>query len=157
MYEDLNKKLIALIGNENDFIANASNFTSFIYNELGDLNWVGFYFYDNKELVLGMFQGKPACIRIHLGKGVCGTAAEKRKTIVVDDVHKFPGHIACDEASNSEIVIPIIIDNKLIGVLDIDSPKINRFKFTEQIGLENLLKILIQNSDFTKIINYYGL
>lgn len=156
MFDELKVKLDALIGEEKDFIANASNFTAFIFSELKDLNWAGFYFFDGNELVLGMFQGKPACIRIKPGKGVCGTAFEKQKTIVVDDVHKFEGHIACDAASNSEIVIPVVIDGKCIGVFDVDSPKLKRFRFCDHRGLEELLEILIDKSDLTGIKNYYA-
>ena len=135
-YEGLNKELKSLM--ETDLIANAANMSALIFNNLPDINWAGFYFLRNGELVLGPFQGKPACVRIKMGKGVCGTAAEKRKTIVVKDVHKFAGHIACDSVSKSEIVIPFIKGQKLIGVLDIDSPKFDRFSKADKEGLEKL-------------------
>lgn len=155
MYNELKKKLEALIGDEKDFIANASNFCSFVFSELKDLNWAGFYFFDGSQLVLGMFQGKPACIRINPGSGVCGNAYEKNKTLVVEDVHKFEGHISCDPDSNSEIVIPVNINGKTIGVFDVDSPKLKRFRFCDQRGLEELLEILISRSDTAKIMEYY--
>jgi L-methionine (R)-S-oxide reductase len=113
--------------------------------DLGDLNWVGLYLYKSGELVLGPFQGKPACVRIAMGKGVCGTAAARRETVLVEDVHAFPGHIACDSASNSEIVIPLIRGAELLGVLDLDSPKLRRFGAADQRGLETLAKIFIQS------------
>jgi len=146
----------SLFEDETNFVANASNFTSYVYHQIANLNWVGFYFFDGKELVLGPFQGKPACIRISLGKGVCGSAARSKKTIIVDDVHEFPGHIACDSASNSEIVIPIIIDEKLLGVLDIDSPALNRFSEDDKKLLEEYLQILIDSSDMLPVFEYYG-
>jgi len=114
---------------------------------LPDINWAGFYFLRGDELVLGPFQGKPACVRIQVGKGVCGTAAAERKTLVVPDVQKFPGHIACDSASNSEIVVPLIKDNKLLGVLDIDSPTLSRFDEEDQKGLDRLAGIFVDKTD----------
>lgn len=134
----------ALTDNEPDLIANMANLSALIYHSIEDLNWAGFYLYKDGELVLGPFQGLPACVRLQLNKGVCGTAAALRKTVVVPDVHQFEGHVACDSASNSEVVVPIIIDNKVIGVLDIDSPKFDRFDpklvgFMEQI-VECLIK-----------------
>lgn len=134
----------ALTDNEPDLIANMANLSALIYHSIEDLNWAGFYLYKDGELVLGPFQGLPACVRLQLNKGVCGTAAALRKTVVVPDVHQFEGHVACDSASNSEVVVPIIIDNKVIGVLDIDSPKFDRFdpklvEFMEQI-VECLIK-----------------
>ncbi len=149
------KKLQSLVEGESNFIANTSNFSALIFDEWQDLNWVGFYMYDGKELVLSAFQGKPACLRIPLGRGVCGTAFQNNETLIVEDVHEFPGHIACDAASNSEIVIPIQYDGNLIGVLDIDSPIKNRFSSEEGIVLEEMLEALIESSDIDKIINYY--
>ncbi|MCD8502611.1 MAG: GAF domain-containing protein [Bacillaceae bacterium] len=126
-YELLLKQLDALLDGETNFIANLSNAAALLNQFLQETNWVGFYILENEELVLGPFQGLPACVRIPLGRGVCGTAASKRETVYVEDVHKFPGHIACDAASQSEIVVPIIKDHRLLGVLDIDSPIKNRF------------------------------
>src|SRR2546426_10751212 len=120
LYEALASQLSSLLAGERNLIANAANFSALIFHSLPDLNWAGFYFLKNGELVLGPFQGQPACVRIKIGQGVCGTAAAKRKTVVVPNVHEFPGHIACDSASNSEIVVPIIKDEKLIGVVDLD-------------------------------------
>ena len=120
-YRNLNIHLKALVEDETDWLANCANFSALLFSQMPDINWAGFYFLKNNELVLGPFQGKPACIRIPLGKGVCGTAAVTRKIQVVEDVHQFEGHIACDEASKSEIVLPILYDQRLIGVLDIDS------------------------------------
>src|SRR5579859_219532 len=126
-YAQLAEELGGLLSGESDFVANAANTTALLFDALPDLNWVGFYFLKHDELVVGPFQGKPACVRIALGKGVCGTAAVERRTIVVPDVEAFPGHIACDAASRSEIVIPLIAGGQLLGVLDIDSPKLARF------------------------------
>ena len=123
-------------------ISNLANASALIYDALEDINWAGFYFYEGDILVLGPFQGKVACIELHNMKGVCGTAAYEDKTYVVDNVHDFPGHVACDSASNSEIVVPIHRDGKVIGVLDIDSPVFNRFTEEDRIGLENFVKAL---------------
>lgn len=127
LYQHLMQSLQALLGNETNLIANSANAASLLYHTLSDVNWCGFYFLDGEELVLGPFQGKPACVRIPLGKGVCGTAAEQRETFIIPDVERFPGHIACDAASRSELVVPMIFDDRLIGVLDIDSPSVGRF------------------------------
>jgi L-methionine (R)-S-oxide reductase len=143
LYRQLAEQHQALLAEESDLVANAANTAGLIYHTLPDINWAGFYFLKGEELVLGPFQGKPACVRIPLGKGVCGTAAEQRKTLVVHDVKKFPGHIACDTASNSEIVVPLIKDNKLFGVMDIDSPLLARFDEEDQKGLEILSKIFV--------------
>lgn len=132
----------AFISGESNTIANLSNISAIINEYLLDINWVGFYLMENDELVLGPFQGKPACIRIPIGRGVCGTTAAQKKTIVVEDVHQFPGHIACDVASNSEIVIPIIKNNEIFGVLDIDSPKFKRFGELEQKYLEEIVTLI---------------
>lgn len=155
-YNILKLQLNELLAKETNFITNASNFSALIFNSLESLNWVGFYLLSNNDLLLGPFQGKPACTRISMGKGVCGTAAAHAKTIIVDDVHEFPGHIACDAASNSEIVIPIILNSKLYGVLDIDSPIKNRFDNNDKIHLEELLEILINNSKLEPVSNYYN-
>ena len=141
-YSLLNKQLSALLSGEDHLIANLSNASALLNVFLKDINWVGFYLYENNGLVLGPFQGLPACIRIPLGRGVCGTAAQKKETIVVDNVEKFPGHIACDAASRSEIVIPVFKDGSLVAVLDIDSPQLCRFTQEEASHLESFVKIL---------------
>jgi L-methionine (R)-S-oxide reductase len=144
-YELVKKQLAALLDGEKNQIANLSNTSALLNQFLDRINWVGFYLMDeNNELVLGPFQGLPACVRIPLGKGVCGTSAKTRETLRVEDVHQFPGHIACDAASNSEIVIPLIKDGKLLGVLDIDSPEKNRFDELDQEQLEELTAILVE-------------
>lgn len=145
-YETLAKQVDALLEGETNVIANLSNASALLNQFLDNINWVGFYLMEDGELVLGPFQGLPACVRISVGRGVCGTAVSECKTMVVEDVHAFPGHIACDAASNSEIVIPLIKDEEVIGVLDIDSPLKARFSQEDQQGLElfvqNLLKHL---------------
>ncbi len=138
-YDDLLQQTRSLIGDERDFIANAANFSSLVYHSLPELNWAGFYLFDGTELVVGPFQGKPACVRIALRRGVCGTAARERRTQVVPDVEAFPGHIACDSASRSEIVVPLIAsDGTLIGVWDVDSPVAGRFDDEDALGMEAL-------------------
>ncbi|MFQ3345624.1 MAG: L-methionine (R)-S-oxide reductase [Porticoccaceae bacterium] len=144
-YERLGQQLSGLISDEGDQIANLANCAALLWLEIHDVNWIGFYLVKEDQLVLGPFQGKPACSRIPLGNGVCGTAAAMKATILVADVHQFPGHIACDQASNSEIVVPLIVGGELIGVLDIDSPQIDRFGHHDQEGLENLVKILVSH------------
>jgi L-methionine (R)-S-oxide reductase len=149
-YRDLNKQLKSLIEGERDFIANAANFSALLFNLLPDLNWAGFYLMRGNELILGPFQGKPACVRIPVHpapRGVCGNTAFHRKTFLVANVHEFPGHIACDSASNSEIVIPIIVNDVVIGVLDIDSPTLNRFDADDQAGLESMVATFIAGTD----------
>jgi GAF domain-containing protein len=146
LYANLQVQLRSLLEGERDFIANAANLTSLLYHSLADLNWAGLYLHKGGELVLGPFQGQPACVRIAIGKGVCGTAAEQRQTILVDNVHDFPGHIACDSASNSEIVVPLIAHDKLLGVLDLDSPAFARFDDEDARGLNELAEIFIQGS-----------
>lgn len=144
-YELVKKQLQALLHGETNQIANLSNASALLNQFLDRINWVGFYLMENdNELVLGPFQGLPACVRIPVGKGVCGTAAKLRETIRVEDVHQFPGHIACDAASQSEIVIPLMKKGKLIGVLDIDSPEKNRFDEMDQEKLEELVKVLVE-------------
>jgi L-methionine (R)-S-oxide reductase len=142
-YAALAEELNGLLRGESDFVANAANTCALIFDALPDLNWAGFYFLRRDELVVGPFQGKPACVRIALGKGVCGTAAAERRTIVVPDVEAFPGHIACDAASRSEIVVPLIAGGKLLGVLDLDSPKPARFDESDARGLERLAAIFL--------------
>ena len=145
-YELVKKQLQALLHGEKNQIANLSNTSALLNQFLDRINWVGFYLMDeNNELVLGPFQGLPACVRIPLGKGVCGTSAKNKETIRVEDVHQFPGHIACDAASNSEIVIPLMKDGKLLGVLDIDSPEKNRFDELDQVQLEEITAILVDH------------
>lgn len=143
-YALLFKQLEALIAGEENLIANLSNASALLNVFLERVNWVGFYLFDSEknQLVLGPFQGLPACIRIPLGRGVCGTAASKKETMMIDDVNQFPGHIACDAASRSEIVIPLLKDNQLIGVLDIDSPDYNRFTQEEAELLQSFVKVL---------------
>jgi GAF domain-containing protein len=145
-YASLAEELNGLLSGEADFIANAANTAALLFDALPDINWAGFYFLRQDELVVGPFQGKPACVRIPLGKGVCGTAATNRKTIVVRDVHEFPGHIACDAASQSEIVVPLLKDDVLLGVLDIDSPSVGRFDDADRRGIERLATIFLASS-----------
>jgi L-methionine (R)-S-oxide reductase len=145
LYHELSAELTSLLSRETDVIANLANTAALLFDALPDLNWAGFYLLKEGELVVGPFQGKPACVRIALGKGVCGTAARERRTIVVPDVHQFPGHIACDSASNSEIVVPITRDEQLLGVLDLDSPAFNRFDEQDQRGLEQLVGVLLNH------------
>ncbi|WP_042354785.1 GAF domain-containing protein [Bacillus rubiinfantis] len=143
-YRLVTKQLAALLEGESNKVANLSNAAALLNQFLDKINWVGFYLMDsNDELVLGPFQGLPACVRIPVGKGVCGTAALEKRTIRVADVNQFPGHIACDAASQSEIVIPIVKEGKLIGVLDIDSPKTNRFDALDQEQLEEFVSVLV--------------
>lgn len=140
-------QLESLLADERDFVANAAQFSAFIYSQVDDLNWAGFYLNRNEELVLGPFQGQVACVRIPFGRGVCGAAAASRQTQRVEDVHEFPGHIACDSASNSELVVPLVKEGKLIGVLDLDSPKLARFSEADQRGIEQLAAIFLRLTD----------
>ena len=144
-YTEINKKLRALIEGVPHRIANLANASALLYDELDGLNWAGFYLIEGGRLVLGPFQGKPACIEIATGRGVCGTAVAKAETIVVPNVHLFEGHIACDSASNSEIVVPIFKDGEVIGVLDIDSPLFDRFSDDDRAGLEEFVRIIEMN------------
>ena len=146
-YRLLSAQLESLLADERDFIANAAQFSAFLYTQLDDLNWAGFYLNRNEELVLGPFQGQIACVRIPFGKGVCGTAAQTRETQRVLDVHQFPGHIACDSASNSELVVPLVKEGRLIGVLDLDSPSLARFSEADQAGIEALAAIFLRLTD----------
>ena len=146
LYRELADQLSSLLAGERDLIANTANFSSLIFQSLPDLNWAGFYFAKDGELVLGPFQGKPACVRIKLGQGVCGAGAAKCETVIVPNVHEFPGHIACDNASNSEIVVPLLKDSRLIGVLDLDSPQTARFDQEDAAGLETLVRILLSSA-----------
>jgi L-methionine (R)-S-oxide reductase len=146
LYDQLAAQLSSLLAGERDLIANAANFSSLVFHSLPDLNWAGFYFAKDGELVLGPFQGKPACVRIRVGQGVCGAAAADRATTIVPNVHEFPGHIACDSASNSEIVVPLIRNEKLLGVLDLDSPSPARFDEEDAAGLADLVRILLAST-----------
>jgi L-methionine (R)-S-oxide reductase len=143
LYDDLADQFAALITGEPDLIANTANMAALVYHGLPELNWAGFYFAQGGELVLGPFQGKPACVRIAWGKGVCGTAAAQRVTIVVPDVEAFPGHIACDLASRSEMVVPLLVDGRVVAVLDLDSPALGRFDDTDRAGCERLVEVLL--------------
>lgn len=144
-YEELAMQVEGLLHGERDLIANAANFSALVYHSLPDVNWVGFYFMQQGELVVGPFQGKPACVRIAVGRGVCGTAVAEKSTQLVEDVEAYPGHIPCDSASRSEIVIPLIRNDEVIGVLDIDSPVKSRFDGEDQRGVERLAALFMQS------------
>lgn len=144
-YEQLISQAKSLVSGEHDLIANMANISALLFNNLEDINWAGFYLYKEEQLVLGPFQGQPACIRIPLGKGVCGTSAETRTVQRIADVHEFDGHIACDAASNSEIVIPLVVEDQLIGVLDIDSPVFARFSQLDENGLVEIAAVLLDS------------
>ncbi|TWB20502.1 GAF domain-containing protein [Nitrospirillum amazonense] len=162
LYSDLKSDLTGLLTDERDAIANAANLSALLFTTLPDLNWAGFYFMRNaapktldggnlggtRELVLGPFQGKPACVRIAVGRGVCGTAVERRQSVLVEDVHAFPGHIACDAASRSELVVPLILDGQVLGVIDLDSPNPARFDAQDQAGIEALAELFVTGSDW---------
>jgi L-methionine (R)-S-oxide reductase len=139
LYREIAEQLAALLAGEANLIANAANAAALIYHGLPDLNWVGFYFSDGGELVLGPFQGRPACVRMPIGKGVCGAAAARAETVLVPDVHEFPGHIACDPVSRSELVVPLIKADGVLGVLDLDSPLLARFDEVDRAGCEQLV------------------
>ena len=146
-YAMLCAQLESLLADERDFIANAAQFSAFLFQELSDLNWAGFYLARGEELVLGPFQGKVACVRIPFGRGVCGAAAASGETQRVEDVHAFAGHIACDSASNSELVVPLFKHGRLLGVLDLDSPRLARFSAEDQAGIEQLAQVFIELTD----------
>ena len=152
-YRQLQEQMGALFAGERNGLANAANTSALLYEALPSVNWVGFYFLQGRELVLGPFQGKVACVRIPLGQGVCGTAAERRETIIVPDIHAFPGHIACDAASLSEIVVPLIQYGRLLGVLDLDSPQLARFDHEDGTGLIGVVDLLLVHSDFARIVD----
>ena len=147
LYASLVVQLLSLLKGEHDFIANAANFSALLFNSLPHVNWAGFYFLHGEELVLGPFQGNPACVRIPLGKGVCGVAAQQCETIIVPNVHEFPGHIACDVASNSEIVVPLFDGERLLGVLDLDSTIIGRFDDQDAEGLNELATVFVAHEE----------
>ena len=147
LYSELHVQARALLKGERDATANAANIAALVFHTLPDLNWAGFYWRRNDELVLGPFQGKPACVRIAMGRGVCGTAARDKRTVVVPDVDKFPGHIACDSASRSEIVVPVMRTIEVFGVLDVDSPSLARFDADDALGLEELVSLFVLATD----------
>lgn len=151
IYRGLIGQLTGLVAGERDGLANAANMSALLYETLPDLNWAGFYLMRRGELVLGPFQGRVACVRIALGRGVCGTAAQLRDTIIVPDVHDFPGHIACDSASRSEIVVPLIQRGELLGVLDLDSPLLARFDQDDATGLNAAVEVLLGGSDLGRL------
>jgi L-methionine (R)-S-oxide reductase len=150
-YRELNAQLAGLFADERDGLANCANLAALLYELLPDLNWAGFYFLRGSELVLGPFQGRVACVRIALSRGVCGTAARERRTLVVPDVHAFPGHIACDERSRSEIVVPLLDGERLLGVLDLDSPVPSRFDEADAAGLVAAVQLLLTHSDLSRV------
>jgi GAF domain-containing protein len=152
LYRDLAASLAALIEGEPDPVANLANAAALLAQGLERINWCGFYLAQGDELVLGPFQGKPACVRIRLGRGVCGTAAERRETLVVPDVDQFPGHIACDPGSRSEIVVPILQGGALRGVLDVDAPEIDRFDQSDKEGLETFVRSLVPRVDWPSVV-----
>jgi L-methionine (R)-S-oxide reductase len=152
-YREIGVQLKGLFADERNALANTANLCALLYQMLRDVNWVGFYFLLGSELVLGPFQGKVACVRIPLGRGVCGTAAQNREIMVVPDVNEFPGHIACDAASRSEIVLPLVQDGRLLGVLDLDSPKLSRFDHEDREGLEAAVNILLDSSRLGKLVD----
>ena len=147
LYANLVVQLLSLLKGEHDFIANAANFSALLFNSLPNVNWAGFYFLQGDELVLGPFQGNPACVRIPMGTGVCGVAAQQCETIIVPNVHEFPGHIACDVASNAEIVVPLFDGERLLGVLDLDSPLIGRFDDQDAEGLNELATVFVAHEE----------
>src|SRR5215204_6102604 len=147
LYANLVVQLLSLLKGEYDLVANAANFSALLFNSLPNINWAGFYFLQGDELVLGPFQGNPACVRIPMGKGVCGVAAKQCETIIVPNVHEFPGHIACDVASNSEIVVPLFDGERLLGVLDLDSPTIGRFDDQDAEGLNELVTVFVAHGE----------
>ncbi|MBV1758564.1 MAG: GAF domain-containing protein [Dethiosulfatibacter sp.] len=148
LYEFLDRSIAAILKDESDWLANLCNTTALIWDVMKDINWVGFYLIKEGQLVLGPFQGKLACTRINLGEGVCGTSAERRESIVVEDVHAFSGHIACDSASNSELVVPIVLDDRILGVLDIDSPQYKRFDIEDKEGFERIVETILKHIEF---------
>jgi len=150
--ENIIRTVAATIEGERNAIANMANTAAVLFHSLPDINWVGFYLADNAGLVLGPFQGNVACIRLAEGRGVCGAAVLQRKTIVVPDVHEFPDHIACDSASRSEVVVPIIVDDKVIGVLDVDSPSVGRFNDEDAVGLEKIVQLLVVGCNWNWLV-----
>ncbi len=147
-YSTIKKQASLLIESTDNVISDLSNIAALLFNSLEDVSWAGFYIYSNGKLLLGPFMGKPACTQIEVGKGVCGTAFAKKETVLVKNVHDFSGHIACDSASNSEIVVPIFVNNKVVGVLDLDSTSLNRFDEEDKVGLEGIVKVV--STSFSK-------
>lgn len=147
LYRQLQAEITAIMEGERDFIANSANCAALLFQSLPDLNWAGFYYLKGTDLVLGPFQGKPACVRIATGRGVCGAAAARRETLIVSNVHEFPGHIACDSESNSEIVVPLLKADRLVGVLDLDSPLLSRFDEIDAQALQAIAAALLVASD----------
>jgi len=154
-YDLLLAQVKSMFSQERNFLTNISNFCAIIYTSLPDLNWAGFYFRQGKELVLGPFQGKPACVRLPSDRGVCWESVNTRRSVMVKNVHEFPGHIACDSASQSEMVLPIFYKDEVIGVLDIDSPVIGRFDDEDKDGVEKMIDILVKSTDFSPIGIFY--
>jgi L-methionine (R)-S-oxide reductase len=152
-YREMNAQLAGVLAGESNGLANTANMAAILWQSLPDLNWAGFYFLREGELVLGPFQGKVACVRIGVGKGVCGTAAERRETVIVADVSLFPGHIACDAASRSEIVVPMLQGGRLLGVLDLDSPSLARFDRDDAAGLAESVGLLLRGSDLSRLVD----
>ena len=151
LYREIGVQLQGLFSGERNGLANAANMCALLYQMLPDVNWVGYYFLQDGELVLGPFQGKVACVRIALGRGVCGTAAANREILLVPDVNEFPGHIACDAASRSEIVLPLVQNGRLLGVLDLDSPSLARFDQQDRAGLAAAAELLLKSSDLSRL------
>ena len=156
LYREVGVQLSGLFSGERSGLANAANMCALLYQMLAGVNWVGFYFLQGRELVLGPFQGKVACVRIPMGRGVCGTAAARREILVVPDVNEFPGHIACDAASRSEIVLPLVQAGRLLGVLDLDSPNLSRFDHEDRDGLQAAVDLLLQSSQLGKLSDEGG-
>jgi GAF domain-containing protein len=152
-YGEVIEQLAGLFAGERSGLANTANMAAVLYQSLPDLNWSGFYFLQGGELVLGPFQGKVACVRIAVGRGVCGTAALRRETVIVPDVEQFPGHIACDAASRSEIVVPLVQKGRLLGVLDLDSPRMSRFDKDDADGLNTTVELLLEHSDMSRLFD----
>lgn len=153
--KEMNQALKALIEPEGDWLANMANSSALLFQFMDDINWAGFYIWRNEQLILGPFQGKAACVRIEAGNGVCGTAFSQRKIMLVEDVHDFPGHIACDPNSRSEIVLPVIVGGEVIAVLDIDSPTKSRFDKTDRKYLEKFVEILIDETNFLQLMEKF--
>ena len=148
-YQTIARRLESLLEGERDFLANTANTAALVYEFAGDLNWAGFYFRQGDELVLGPFQGRTACVRIRMGSGVCGTAAARAESVLVGNVHSFEGHIACDAASNAELVVPVVEDGRVIGVFDLDSPTVGRFDEEDRAGIEEIVRIYQRATDLS--------
>lgn len=150
-YASLARQLRSLFEGERDFLANTSNLCAVVFEYTGDLNWAGFYFRQGDELVLGPFQGRAACVRLRMGHGVCGTAAAGARSVVVENVHTFEGHVACDAASNAELVVPLIVSGEVVGVFDLDSPTVGRFDSEDQAGIEELVRVYLECTDLSPL------